>query len=255
MNPRFRLILFLAGAAALGAIYLGLARQIPGPEALRSRYLAAINHTTVRIRNATDAVSAVNFDYRGFDTLGEEFILFVSVAGATVLLRQAEEKPGRFRRDACSAGRDVRPSDALRLWILLFLGPKLVLGWYLVTHGQLTPGGGFQGGVVLATAVLVCYIAEGFPAFRRVVPHALLEWAGAAGVAGYLLVGLIGLIPGREFLTNVLPLGSAGQVDAAGTMPWISFATGLEVAAGFTLLLFGFLQEALVPREDEEGGG
>lgn len=252
MNRKFRITLFALGAFGLGAMYAAMFLHLPLVSAQRDRYLFAINSRTVPERNATDAVSAVNFDYRGFDTLGEEFILFVSVVGAAVLLREAEDRDARWLTDAYSPGRDVAPSDSMRLWVLALLAPKLVFGLYLVTHGQLTPGGGFQGGVVLATVVLILYLSEGFPLFKRIVPYQWVEAAEALGAGGYILVGLIALPFGREFLTNVLPLGKSGEITSAGTMPLISFTTGLEVAAGFTILLHSFLQELLRPGQETE---
>ena len=88
-------------------------------------------------RNVTDIVTAVNFDYRGFDTVGEEFILFASVLGSTpTLLRQADEKKTKPLCDVLSPGRDIGPSDAMRLWILAMVGPKIAFGIYIVIHGR-----------------------------------------------------------------------------------------------------------------------
>ncbi|HZZ58759.1 MAG TPA: MnhB domain-containing protein [Opitutaceae bacterium] len=250
MSRGWRIFLFVFGAAGLAAAFAALSLPLPGPSSLRSRYLEAINSRTVPERHATDAVSAVNFDYRGFDTLGEEFILFVSVSGAMVLLREGREQHGKLLPDGMARGREVAGSDAVRLWVLAMLAPKILFGLYVVTHGQLTPGGGFQGGVILATAAFILYLGDGFDCFRRVVPHGLVEIGEAMGAGGYVAIGLLAFLSGREFLTNFLPLGRPGQVTAAGTMPVISLLTGLEVTAGFTLLMFSFLQETLTPKED-----
>ena len=145
------MIIFFAGAVGLGILLICAFSRLPGPDSLRSRYRNQINSRTVPERNTTDAVTAVNFDYRGFDTLGEEFILFVSVIGSIVLLRQPDEKKEQPLPDALTPGRDVGPSDSIRLWILIMVAPKVLFGIYIVTHGQLTPGGGFQGGVILAS--------------------------------------------------------------------------------------------------------
>ena len=191
----------------------------------------------------------MNFDFRGFDTLGEEFILFVSVIGAVVLLREAEVRKGRELPDAIDPQRDVAPSDSMRVWIAALVAPKVVWGIYVVTHGQLTPGGGFQGGVILATVPLIIYLGENFKRFKRIVPHWLVDVTEAGGAGCYVLIGLVALFWNQPFLTNVLPLGKVGEPTSAGTMALISLATGLEVAAGFTLLLFAFLQETLIEQK------
>ncbi len=245
---KLRLGLFAAGALGLALFYVAAFLRLPGPGEIHSLYGELINQQTVSQRNVTDAVTAVNFDYRGFDTIGEEFILFISVMGTLVLLRQAQEKPGKELPDAIARGREIRASDAMRIWILLMIAPKVLWGLYIVTHGQLTPGGGFQGGVILATVPLIIYLGESFGVFKRIASFGLVEFAEAAGAGGYVLIGMVAWLYGREFLTNVLPLGKPGQLTSGGTVPLISLSTGLEVSAGFVLLLYAFLQETLAEK-------
>jgi multicomponent Na+:H+ antiporter subunit B len=251
MSRAWRLGMFILGAAGIALLFAFVSRPLPGPLPLRNRYAQAINTRVYVQRNVTDAVTAVNFDYRGFDTIGEEFILFVSVLGSIALLRMTTEKQEKLLPDAAEAHRDIPPSDAISLWILAAIAPKVLFGIYVVTHGQLTPGGGFQGGVVLATAALVIYVGESFAVFRRVMSHRLVELAEAAGAGGFLLIGMLGWFWGEPFLTNVLPLGKTHELTSGGTMPLISLATGLEVAAGFVLLLYAFLQENLTPQGEK----
>ncbi len=251
MKPRQRLTLFFIGAAAIGAMFFIVFVGLPGELDLRNRYAVAINTRVVPERNTTDAVTAINFDYRGFDTLGEEFILFVSVMGSLVLLRQPEEKKTRPLPDAITPERDVRQGDAVRLWTLGMAAPKVLFGLYVVTHGQLSPGGGFQGGVILTSAVLIIYLGENFETFKRVMSHTLVEIVEAAGAGGFVLIGMLAWFWGREFLTNTLPLGKSNELTSAGTIPLISFATGIEVMAGFVLLLYAFLQTLLTVEEEQ----
>jgi multicomponent Na+:H+ antiporter subunit B len=251
MNYRWRMALFLAGAAGIAILYCFASVPLRHPQDIRNRYARQINSRAFSERNVTDAVSAVNFDYRGFDTVGEEFILFVSVLGSLVLLRITEEREDEILLDALTPQRDVKASDAMRLWILVMIAPKLVFGIYIVTHGQLTPGGGFQGGVILATAALVLYVGEGFGEFRASLSHSAIEVAEAVGAGGFVLIGMLAWIYHKPFLTNVLPQGKAHELTSGGTMPLISIATGLEVAGGFVLLLYAFLQENLTRRGEQ----
>lgn len=250
MKRSWRMLLFLVGAAGIACLFALAAGPLAHPRDIRNRYAAAIDSETFTDRNVTDAVSAVNFDFRGFDTIGEEFILLVSVLGSLVLLRMVEDRKGKVLRDALQPWRDVGPSDAIRLWILAMIAPKVAFGIYIVSHGQLTPGGGFQGGVILATAALILYLGEGFTIFRNVISHTATHILEGAGALAFLVIGMLAWICGQPFLTNVLPLGKALQLTSGGTMPLISIATGLEVAAGFILLLYAFLQENLSPIEE-----
>ncbi len=125
------------------------------------------------------------------------------------------------------------------------VAPKVLFGIYVVTHGQLTPGGGFQGGVILASCALIIYVGENFQVFKRIASHAMVESAEGAGAGLFVLIGMLAWLWGRQFLTNTLPLGKSNELTSAGTIPLISIATGLEVTAGFVLLIYAFLQETL----------
>jgi multicomponent Na+:H+ antiporter subunit B len=242
--------LFLVGAAGIALLFGLVIATMPGPHA--GPYGEAINQLAAPQRHVTDAVTAVNFDYRGFDTLGEEFILFVSVMGAVILLRETHEEKHEARIDALTPGRVVGPTDAVRVWTLAMTGPTVLFGVYVILHGQLTPGGGFQGGVILATAPLLIYLAESYDVFKRVTSNPLVEVTEAIGAGAYAVIGILGCVIGNWFLQNVFPLGEQNQPNllSGGTVPAINLMVGIEVAAGFTLLLAGFLQSSL----GKEGG-
>ena len=76
-------------------------------------------------------------------------------------------------------------------------------------------------------------------------PVGLTEVAEASSAAAYVLVGLAGLVLGVTFLGNVLPLGRAGEVNGAGNIQALNLIVGIEVAAGFVVLLTVFIEEAL----------
>ncbi len=118
-----RMVIFAAGALGLALFYVAAFLRLPGPGGIQSRYGELINRQSVSQRRVTDAVTAVNFDYRGFDTIGEEFILFISVMGTLVILREAQEKKMPEMPDAISRAREIPASDAMRIWILLMVAP------------------------------------------------------------------------------------------------------------------------------------
>jgi multicomponent Na+:H+ antiporter subunit B len=122
----------------------------------------------------------------------------------------------------------------------------VVLGLYIVAHGAITPGGGFQGGVILAGALLLVYAAGQTVAVHHVRPVSLVEVAEAVGAGAYVLIGLGGLIAAGAVLTNWLPHGTAGDLLSGGTVPLLNLAVGLEVAGGVTLILTELLDQALL---------
>ena len=157
MSRRARMIVFLAGAAGL-AVMLGAAfARMPAFGAAVHLYRTLAVRDAVAHRTA-NVVSSVNFDLRGLDTLGEETILIASVVGAAVLLRPAEEET---RRQPRYTGRTL---ESTRLLGYLLLPVTLIIGFDLVAHGHLTPGGGFQGGVVIATGIFLLYVTDSYQA-------------------------------------------------------------------------------------------
>jgi multicomponent Na+:H+ antiporter subunit B len=251
---RTRKVLFLASAAAFGFLLIWGLLGLPAFGDYRGPYGIVLGQVAVSERQATEVVGATTFDYRGFDTMGEEYILFAAVMGLVILLRELrsertdeeeeeEEYPvHRRRREA---------SDALRVLGLVLVGPLVLLGIYVVTHGHVTPGGGFQGGVILAAALILVSLAGRHLAMRRVRPIPLVELADAGGAAGFVLVGLGGLIAGSEFLYNFLPLGEAGTLLSAGMIPLLNISVGLEVAGAFVLLISEFLDQQFIEGRDE----
>ena len=248
-SEHIRRAVFFASSIVFGGFLLSGVQRLapvgryPGP------YGDVINASVIPERHTTDAVTAVNFDYRGFDTLGEEFILFASVVGVSLLLRRHPDESRRKQPDKALKRHVPSASDAMHVAAMLLIGPTVVFGIYLVVHGQLTPGGGFQGGVVLATAPLLVYLAGEFETFKKIASHAFVEVMEAIGAGGYAVVGLLALWRGAPFLQNVLPLGKTGDVFSAGTIAVIDLCVGLEVSAGFLLLLISYMEEMVNQKE------
>jgi multicomponent Na+:H+ antiporter subunit B len=113
------------------------------------------------------------------------------------------------------------------------------------------PRSRFQGGVILASAALIIYLGHGFQTYKRIMTHPLVEIAEATAAAAFVVIGMVAWFWGKPFLTNILPLGKATKLTSGGTIPLISAAVGIEVAAGFVLLLYAFLQEMLTVEEQK----
>lgn len=194
-------------------------------------------------RSTPNLVSSINFDLRALDTLGEETIVAAAVVGALALLQPSEAERRR-----------IGPQHGYLLPVVklagyLMLPVTLLLGIDVVVHGHLTPGGGFQGGVVLATGWHLLYVSGSYPALTRLRPIDWCEYAEAAATGLYVVTGLAGLLVGGTFLANVLPLGEFGSLLSAGIVPVLSILVGIEVAAGLVVLLAQFLGQGLIPEE------
>jgi multicomponent Na+:H+ antiporter subunit B len=238
VSPRVRIAFFVASAAGFAAL---LAWGVSGLHAFGgydAAYGTVLNRVEPKERHADNVVMAIVFDYRGFDTMGEELILFGAVMGTALLLR------GSRARDADDVV-DRAQSEALRAAGVVAVPVVVLLALDVISHGLLTPGGGFQGGVVAAAGLLLVYLAGEFRALRRAAPKPFVDSAEAAGAAGYVVVGLAALIVGDAFLQNFLPLGTLGLLTSGGTISVINWCVGLEVTAAFVLLFVEFLEEVM----------
>lgn len=215
-------------------------------------YGDAINRDTVAQRHVTNMVTAVNFDYRAFDTLGEELMLVAAVTGTLVLLR-GRRGESVSDRPAQAGDRPVcERSEAVILACRLFLPLIVTFGIYVVLHAQLTPGGGFQGGAIIASGTLLLYLGESYQLWRRLVRSLLFDMLEATGAIVLVLCGFGPMMRGHAFLENVVPLGQTGALLSGGLILIENAGVALAVTAGFILLLLEFLEETRTTREDEE---
>lgn len=249
MRRRTRWIFFLLSAAALAWVFFLAYHPLAPFGFVQSRYGDMVNAITVPERHVTDAVTAVNFDIRGFDTLGEEFILFTSVMGVVLLMRRQSDEPAGDHEDKLPGRLIPSVSDAVRVTSLFLLGPTVLFGIYMVTHGQITPGGGFQGGVILSTAPLLLYLCADYARLKRALPQRLVEVSESVGAAAYILIGGACVSLGGLFLQNLLPLGQSGSLTSGGIVVFIDIGVGLEVSGGLALALLVYLEELVEQKE------
>jgi multicomponent Na+:H+ antiporter subunit B len=242
------MVVFAVGAAGTAALLAWGFAGLPSFGDFNGRYGTLLSHVAVMQRTASEVVATTTFDYRGLDTLGEELILFTAAVGVLTLLRiqrgeedVAAESPGE--RGPVTGSRTMR-------WLgPALVGPVLVLGLYVITHGHLTPGGGFQGGVVLATALLAGYLGGAHLSIGRARPVSAMEVSEALGAGGFLLIGLGGVVFAGWFLRNFLPFGSFGSLISGGTIPLSNLAVGIEVMGATLLVLAELLDQRLLHKE------
>jgi multicomponent Na+:H+ antiporter subunit B len=196
-------------------------------------------------QQAGNVVSSINFDQRGLDTLGEETIFFGSVLAAAALLRPAKDE--RQQREPGSRA----PLQSTRLFGYVVLPLTLVLGFDIVAHGHLTPGGGFQGGAVLATGLHLLYVAGRYRSLEQLRPVPAIEVTETVGTAAFAATGFAGVAVAGAFLANVVPLGSFGSLLSAGTVPLLNIAVGIAIGAGGIVLLAQFFQQVFLVRKED----
>jgi multicomponent Na+:H+ antiporter subunit B len=240
VSRRARLGIFLPAAGLFGFLLAWSLVGIPAFGDYRGPYGYLLNHVVTPERHMTNVVTAVVFDYRGFDTMGEEFILFIAVMGVVLLLRQEEHE----EHDEFS---DEIGSDGVRVGGGLALGACVLVALWLIAFGFVTPGGGFQGGVALASSVLLVFLVASYKAWSGIASEQVLDPFEGVGAGGYVVIGLAALIGGLPFLTNFFGPGTPGTLVSGGSAPFVNWSAGMEVAAANLVLFCEFLDEYLVP--------
>jgi multicomponent Na+:H+ antiporter subunit B len=251
VNRRARLILFGVAGTGLAAVLVIGFTGLPDFGDYHGVYGHVINGIGVTVRHGTDLITALNFDIRAFDTLGEEYILFASVLGIALILRELRGEQLNQHQDESSEHTFAGASAALRAMGVALIPAVIAIGVYIVVHGQLTPGGGFQGGVILAAGPLPVFVAGRYLRMKRIAPHQVVELGEALGAAGYALVGVSGLVFVGIFLKNFLPLGIPGHLLSGGQMDVASVFVGLEVSGAFLVAWSEFLDQAMLVKGGE----
>jgi multicomponent Na+:H+ antiporter subunit B len=188
---------------------------------------------------AANIVTAIVVTYRGLDTLGEVTVLFLAASIVGLVLARDTPLPSAPNPAKAPNAPPLRaPVGELLTTGTRYLVPMiLLLGVYVFVNGHLTPGGGFQGGAIVASGVLMLLLADPLKKFS----HRLIS--GIESLAGifYVFIGLLGLWLAGGFLDNrFLPLGTLGDLFSAGAIPLIYSLIGLKVGAEFSSMLADF---------------
>ncbi|MBI1339254.1 DUF4040 domain-containing protein [bacterium] len=221
-----------------------------------------------------NVVSAVLASYRGFDTLGETTVVFAAAVGVMLLLGFGERALGdpARRHEALNPDlvEEIDHHVVLRVATKIMIPLMFLFGLYVLFHGEVGAGGGFQAGVILAIALIVHALVFGLSETMRAFPAAAMRAGASAGVLIYAGVGVINMLNGGAFLDYDFlfpppleqalsgPDGHAGQ--HYGIIA-IEIGVTATVASGITAIFYGFAGRAPdiasrgASRGPESGGG
>jgi multicomponent Na+:H+ antiporter subunit B len=175
---------------------------------------------------AANIVTAIIVTFRGLDTLGEVTVLFLTATIVALVLQTDVARTATPQR---------WPGGELLQTGTRLLVPLIVLfGAYVFMNGHLTPGGGFQGGAIMASAVLLMLLADPMRSFS----HRLISKVESISGLFYVTIGVLGIFLAGGFLDNrILPLGEFGSLLSAGAIPLIYVLVGLKVGAEFSSIM------------------
>jgi multicomponent Na+:H+ antiporter subunit B len=153
---------------------------------------------TPSLIDVPNVVTAVLASFRGYDTLGEVFVIFTAGIGVLFVLGTPWE---RLEASGPSAEAQGLRHHLIPRVVGRLLVPFIVLfGLYVQFHGDFGPGGGFQAGALIAAGIILYALLDGEAPALRAVPATWLAWMVAIGPLVYVAVGLAGILAGGRFL-------------------------------------------------------
>ena len=156
---------------------------------------------TPEVIDIPNIVTAVLASFRGYDTLGEVFVVFTAGIGILFLFgARPSRRSGPPRIAATEPGQGLRHFLIPRVVGRLLIPFILLFGLYVQFHGEYGPGGGFQAGAIVAAAVILYALLEGEAQALRVLPQRVLTGLIAGGALLYGTVGVAGMLLGGNFL-------------------------------------------------------
>lgn len=193
---------------------------------------------------AENVVTGVILNYRGYDTMGEVTVIFCALAGVLAVL-------GRERRGRIYAYVDrskVRSSTIVKIMVR-FLVPFIILfSLYTILHGEISPGGGFQGGAIIGGSMIIFTTIFGLWESSIRIPQRLRFPLEGAAVMAFFAVGVLGLIGGGNFLTYAWPSIAESLQPAVAT--WLTIIVEIGIGIGGAMVLISILFSMI--REEEE---
>ena len=189
-------------------------------------------------------VAAVLASYRAYDTLGEVVVVFAAVIGVIVLLGLRRRPTGMD-----DEARELEQHVVLKVIAKMIVPVILLFGLYVQFHGEYSPGGGFQAGVIFAAGIILYALVFGLAPARRVIPPRVLGWLPAAGVLIFGLTGVLTQLLGGDYLDYNVLAENRQTAQQIGII-MIEIGVGVTVASVMLLIYFLFAERGVGRRSE-----
>lgn len=252
------LVVVTGGLMVIGTIDMP---AFADPEAPVHQHVAPryINQSPEEI-GVPNLVAAVLASYRGFDTLGEVGVVFTAgIAVLSLLMLVKEGAPLKVRRPLAK----MHEHKILRIVCKILIAPILIFALYVQFHGDYSPGGGFQAGVIFAVAFILYEMLFGLEVARTVVRLTAVRLCAALGVLIYGCTGLLSFLSGHNFLDYDALAHDPVHGQHYGIL-LVELGVGFTVAATMIIIYFTFAgrissvgseREEVPPESVEQSGG
>lgn len=190
---------------------------------------------------AENVVTDIILNYRGYDTNGEVTVIFTALLGVLAVLNRERKKISFSDMETSPVKHSVIVYTAVRI-LLPFI---MLFSLYVILFGEVGPGGGFQGGTILAAAAIIFTLVFGYTFAMGKFPTSWrINFEGIAPLT-FIAMGLIGLFLGRNYLTFMFPQFSAASnlFLARSMLMIIEIGIGAGGAFIFTSIFFAMQRE------------
>lgn len=188
-----------------------------------------------RETGAQNIVAGLILDYRAFDTFGESAVLFTAAVSVLMILGASR----RNKPDSSTHSRHhlLRKDDAILQGVASLSIPViLMMGCVVVINGHLSPGGGFSGGAILSTALILAANAFGFERVHNFFNERTFIVSSSTALMIYALSKGYSFFTGANHLHSIIPKGTIGNILSSGLILPLNICVGLIVAG----TLYGF---------------
>ena len=221
------MLIVMLMATVMDMPYFGQADTLVDSEVSEFYVKHTLSHT-----GATNIITGIILNFRGFDTLGESHVLFIAVCSVIILLKLTprEEDPLLHAQTEDAITKKVE-NDLILSSLSRILFPLICMfGVYIILNGNISPGGGFSGGAVIGAGLILYLSAYGYKRIQRFFTFKTFKTISCAALLLYTSSKTFHFITGANEIHVPIPLGTPGSIFSGGLLLPLNIFVGLVVA-------------------------
>lgn len=180
---------------------------------------------------AVNVVAGVILDYRAFDTLGESHVLYTAMIAVLILLLSAKEE-----KDSELVDHVIHDDIILRRAASVVVPVIILFGIYVIFNGHLGPGGGFSGGAIIGSGLIIYCIAFGFERMEQFLNLRTFRIVVLCALCFYSVAKCYSFFCGANHIHSFISAGTPGRIFSSGLILPLNIAVGIVVAC----TMYGF---------------
>ena len=178
---------------------------------------------------AVNIVAGMILDYRAFDTFGESCVLFVAACCVLMLLK-TDEGSNKEEEDRSDSYFEPRNDVVLKHASRVLVPVIIIFGIYVILNGHISPGGGFSGGAIIGSGLILYLTAYGFENARKFLSERVIKTLTVTALTFYCVAKSYSFYTGANHLDNIITPGTPGAILSAGLIVYLNICVGIVVA-------------------------